>query len=261
MLDGEPAGMRPAELEEHLSSCAECERWREGAHEVTRRIRLAAAKDVPVPGPALRDAARASARARRLDQVLAARIGLVAVAVAQLAWVTVPALLLGHDRGAPVHVAHEMGAFDVALAVGFIVAAARPQRAQGMRALVGTVALALVATAIVDILSVRTTAADEAPHLLAVAGWLLLRRIATLDPDRDRGREAAVAWPALPALHRAARAFGSRARASGRTGSAQVRIGGDALRAPGEHAWPADGFDARTPLDRDDGDRGRAASA
>lgn len=116
------------------------------------------------------------------------RGALAAVALAQLVWVTVPALLFG-DRGAPIHVSHEMGSFDMALAVGFLVAAWRPARAQGMRVLVGAVALFLVLTAAMDLATGRTSMTDEAPHLLAVAGWLLLRRLAALAPSSgdDRG--------------------------------------------------------------------------
>jgi hypothetical protein len=109
--------------------------------------------------------------------LLWARWGLVAVACAQLV-VTVPLLLLGRDHSAPAHVAHEMGSFDMALAVGYLVAAWRPARARGMRALVGATAVLLVVTAVLDVLGGRTSAADEAPHLLAVAGWLLIWYVA-----------------------------------------------------------------------------------
>ena len=109
------------------------------------------------------------------------RGALALVAVGQLV-VTIPPLLFGTDHNAPMHVAHELGAFDMALAVGFLVAVFRPSRAQGMRTLVGCAALLLVATAVIDLLAGRTTPSDEFPHLLAVAGWLLLWRISELVP-------------------------------------------------------------------------------
>ncbi len=110
-----------------------------------------------------------------------ARLGLVVVAVAQLA-VCVPVLLFGHDRSAPVHVAHEMGSFEVAVAIGFLVAARRPGRAMGMLSLMGAAAGLLVLTATLDLVAGRTGLSDEAPHLLVVAGWLLLRWLATVAP-------------------------------------------------------------------------------
>ena len=87
-------------------------------------------------------------------------------------------LLFGQDHAAPVHVAHEMVFVDVAVAIGFLVAARRPARAMGMLSLVGIAAGLLVVTAVVDLMAGRTSLSDEAPHLLVVAGWLLLHRLA-----------------------------------------------------------------------------------
>jgi hypothetical protein len=38
----------------------------------------------------------------------------------------VPLLILGHDQGAGTHAAHELGSFDLALAIAFAVGAIRP---------------------------------------------------------------------------------------------------------------------------------------
>jgi predicted anti-sigma-YlaC factor YlaD len=208
LLDGESSPLEPAQLEAHLAGCAACRSWRERAHAVTRRARLAAAAPAPLPDSALLSAMQASDRRRSWWRSLAAvRVALVLVALAQLAF-SLPDLLSGSYRGAPIHVAHEMGALDMALAVGLLVAAWRPVRAQGMRALVGCAALLLALTALIDLLDGRTSLSDEAPHLLVVAGWLLLRRGATLAPldagDRGLPRSARVRlslrpsarWPA-----------------------------------------------------------------
>ncbi len=182
-LDGEPSGVERSTLDAHLSDCPGCRLWREDAHELTRRARLVSASQVPVPSAPFLAALNAAARPRTWWRSLSLTRGALAlVAVGQLV-VTIPPLLYGNDHEAPMHVAHELGAFDMALAVGFLVAALRPARAQGMRALVGCAALLLVATAVVDLVAGRTTVSDELPHLLAVAGWLLLRRIATLSPQ------------------------------------------------------------------------------
>ena len=103
------------------------------------------------------------------------------VACTQLA-LSVPMLVFGQDHSAPLHVAHEMGSFDLAVAVGFLVAVRRPGRAMGMASLVGAAACLLVLTALVDLMAGRTSLADEAPHLLVVVGWLLLRRLASIAP-------------------------------------------------------------------------------
>ena len=60
-----------------------------------------------------------------------ARWALFVVALTQLV-LAAPALLLGEDAGATVHVARELGSFDVALAVGLLVAAWQPARAWGL---------------------------------------------------------------------------------------------------------------------------------
>ena len=181
MLDGEDPGADPVEVDRHLAGCAECRAWRDAAHEVTRRVRLTAAQPAARRTREVAAAVQASQRRWRIRAFPLYRIGLVAVAAAQLA-ITVPCLLFGQDRSAPVHVAHEVGSFGAAMAVGFLVVAWRPGRALGMRALVGAAALLLVATAVIDLASGRTTAADEAPHLLAVAGWLLIRGLAATTP-------------------------------------------------------------------------------
>jgi uncharacterized membrane protein len=82
-----------------------------------------------------------------------------------------------------------MGSFDLALAIGFLVAAWQPARARGMHILVGAAALLLVGTAMVDLLAGRTSPADELPHLLAVAGWALMYRVSMLAPTGEGGLE------------------------------------------------------------------------
>lgn len=191
MLDGETPGVDPVQLDAHLDGCRDCRLWRERAHIVTRRARVALAQPAPAASPSLLAAIAAGARAgpRRETTLTRTRLALLAVAVAQFA-LTVPALILGSDHDAPIHVAHEMGSFDMALAVGFLVAAWQPSRARGMHVVVGAAALLLLLTATIDLLSGRTSPADETPHLLAVAGWMLMYRIAALSSPLEPAGEA-----------------------------------------------------------------------
>jgi predicted anti-sigma-YlaC factor YlaD len=186
LLDGEALGVDESELESHLEGCSGCRSWRDDAHVVTRQTRLALAQPAPAPSASLLAAVAAERRRHRLSPLTGARLGLVAVALAQIV-VTLPPLILGSDREAPIHVAHEMGSFDLALAIGFLVAAWQPARARGMHILVGAVALLLVGTAMVDLIAGRTSPADELPHLLAVAGWALMYRVAELEPTGEGG--------------------------------------------------------------------------
>jgi len=180
-LDGELQARERSQLDAHLVQCASCAAWQELAHTVTRRARIALAPVAPSAPPGLAARMRHT-RGWRSHPTATTRLALVAVALLQLA-VTVPQLLMGSDHLAPLHVAREMGAFDAALAVGFLLAAWHPENARGMHVLVGAVALLLVATACVDIATGHTTPAAEAPHLLAVAGWMLLRVLALHELD------------------------------------------------------------------------------
>lgn len=180
VLDGEDPGLDVDALDAHLATCAGCSAWREAAHDVTRRSRMRLAPAPPRPGaPTFPRSLPENRPFRRPDRLGTTRLALLVTGLAELA-VAVPALILGQDHGAPLHVAHEAGSFDAALAVGFVVAAWRPARALGMQALVGVAALLLVVTAGVDLLGGRTDLLDEAPHLVVVAGWLLIRRVAVL---------------------------------------------------------------------------------
>jgi hypothetical protein len=146
---------------------------------------------------------------------------LAVVAVAQLA-LALPALLLGQDHSAPVHVAHEMDSLDVAVAVGFFVAARRPSRAIGMLGLVGVAAAMLVLTAGIDLGIGRTDLLDEAPHLAVVVGWVLLRRLALLaPPSGDRPISLFALWQKVRAVcgGHPGRRFGEASVATGHPGA------------------------------------------
>jgi copper transport protein len=179
-LDGEDPGGEAATVDSHLAGCAACRDWLAAAQRLARHSRLVAAPQVPDRTEKILAAAQAERCAPApADETRGrpARLGLVAVATIQVA-LTVPALIFGHDHAAPMHVAHELGSFDLALAAGFLAAARRPARAAGMLPLVGIAALCLIGTAAADLVGGHTDVVDEAPHLLAVVGWLLLRRLA-----------------------------------------------------------------------------------
>ena len=59
------------------------------------------------------------------------RITLAVIALIQLG-MAIPALILGDDAGLPTHVARHLGSFSLALGVGLLVVAFRPDRASGV---------------------------------------------------------------------------------------------------------------------------------
>ena len=170
-IDGEDGGLPDDAVEAHLAGCAGCRAWRQRAYAVTRRVRLggvfldrdltpavmAAIPPAPASGPV----------------TMASRAALIVLAVAQLA-VTVPLLILGHDHEAGAHAAHELGSFDLALAIAFGVGAIRPALSAGLAWPCGIAAMGLAGTAIADLIGGQAIGADEAQHLIALAGAALL---------------------------------------------------------------------------------------
>ena len=88
--------------------------------------------------------------------------------------IAAPMLFLGHDREAGLHAAHELGSFNLALAIAFAVGAVRPKLSAGLAWPCAIAAGGLVTTAIVDLIGGQAVGADEAQHLVALAGAALL---------------------------------------------------------------------------------------
>ena len=182
-LDGESAGMAQAEIDEHLASCAACRAFAVDAESLHRGARVAEADPVPdLTAPimkAIHDSEPVRAERRHHDErVVGLRWCLAIVGVVQLA-LAVPALVLGDDAGIPAHLARHLGSFSVALAVGFLLVAWRPERAAALLPVVGVLALCLLASSVLDVAEGRTVIGSEmshAPELIGLlAVWLLAR--------------------------------------------------------------------------------------
>lgn len=174
-LDGEEPRVPARTLDDHLIECAACAGWLARAEQVTRLVRvqpaevpdltasvLAAVAADPVASGASR---RRAAHARR--QIL--RVAVAVAAVAQLA-IALPILLAGVEP----HTSREMASFDIALAVGFALAAWRPERARAFVPVAFVLAACLAATSALDIANSTTALAHEVSHLAAVVQAVLL---------------------------------------------------------------------------------------
>ena len=170
-IDGEVPWLPADVLETHLAGCPACVDWQRRAHTMTRRVRLGGAfldHDL-TPG-----VLAAVPVARERGQMRLVRRGLlIALAVAQFA-IAAPMLFLGHDREAGVHAAHELGSFNLALAIAFAVGAVRPKLSAGLAWPCAIAAGGLVTTAVIDLIGGQAVGADEAQHLVALAGAALL---------------------------------------------------------------------------------------
>jgi predicted anti-sigma-YlaC factor YlaD len=191
-LDREPIGMAAADLDRHLADCRACATWAGAAADLTRRSRLSVAPAVPdltaevlSALPAVLPGARVAAQARLVDTALRLLLGAVAVAQAALAW---PALASGvAAMSAPVHVAHETGAWNAALAVAFAAVALAPHWAPGSLPFLGAFGAFLLAATVRD-LAAGTVHADRAiSHVLVIAGVVAVALLAwRRRPHADR---------------------------------------------------------------------------
>lgn len=167
-------------VDDHLVTCLACQAWRADAVALAHRVDLHVAEPVPDRSAAILAALAAEVvaeeQAAHDEALLPWRAGLAALGVVQLL-LAVP-VLLGSEPGAGVHVAREMGSFDVALAVGFLFAAWRPARAWGMVPLVAVLSACLLATSAVDVLEGRATFGGETLHLTDLAGLVMLWALA-----------------------------------------------------------------------------------
>ncbi|MGW0435488.1 hypothetical protein ACWDV4_23475 [Micromonospora sp. NPDC003197] len=192
-LDGEDPQAPTTVLDGHLTSCLACRTWLTQAEQVTRLVRVRPA-EVPdltaqVLAAVAADPKAAAARNRRTDTVYGTRqilrVAVAVAAVAQLA-VALPILLAGFGVGVDPHVSREMASFDVALSVGFVLAAYRPERAQAFVPVAFVLAVCLAGTSIVDIANSTTALVHEIGHLAAVAQagllWALGRVNRRTDP-------------------------------------------------------------------------------
>ncbi len=182
-LDGESPGVPAAELDAHLAGCAGCAAWAADAAAVTRRARLAPAPPVPDLTAAVLTAlprrlpgAAVAARARLATSAL--RLALLAVGVAQAltAW---PTLVTGAAAmSAPVHMAHETGAWNLAVGAAFAAVAVAPRLATGALPFLGTFAVLLTFLTARDLAAGHVHADRAVAHVLLLVGATLVATVA-----------------------------------------------------------------------------------
>lgn len=173
-------GERPR-LAAHVESCAACTEYADRLAALTRGVRLRAVTiDHPV-------AARVLARPARLGRggwlrPALAWCGLVIAAQ------SVRPLVLGEVDGTPTHIARHVGASGLALAIGLVYVAWRPNRAFGLLPLVTALFVTTSMSAILDAVDGVRSATAESVHLAEFMGMALLWMVAG-SPGWERCRE------------------------------------------------------------------------
>lgn len=173
VADDEATRYERGTLDAHLDDCTDCTSLAERMHAVDRRVRLRPAE----PVPDLVMAVTSRAHAAVLGRGGWMRPALAWVAVVLFAQNVMP-LVFGRTEGAETHLARHLGAFGVALAIGFAYVALRPHRAFGMLPFVVALVVSTTASTGFDLLDGGRSALAETAHLAELAGLALLWMIA-----------------------------------------------------------------------------------
>jgi predicted anti-sigma-YlaC factor YlaD len=189
-LDGEEPGLPEEVVRAHVDGCAECRQFAADAAALHRTTRVAPATPVPdLTAAILRSIGDEPVVVERDDRTDFLRIALAIVAVIQLT-MAIPALVLGDDAGLPTHVARHLGSFALALGVGLLFVAWRPDRAAGLLPVVAAVVVCLVGSSVLDIVQGRAAPGGEVSHATELVGlvavWLLARTHQPLTASRHR---------------------------------------------------------------------------
>jgi predicted anti-sigma-YlaC factor YlaD len=194
-FDGEDVGIAVDALDGHLAACRQCRRFAARVRALGQALPVG---DEPVPDRSAQimaavDRQRPPARARvRRPATAASRVAggpstPVAVArggLALVAVVQVVAALVGLGAGTAPHSVREVSAFQIALAIGFLVAAVRPATATGLLPTAAALALCLIGVVAVDLAGGQTAVPRELTHTTELIGVMLVWLIARDQPLR-----------------------------------------------------------------------------
>ncbi len=167
-VDGElPTPLEP-QLDLDLDDCAGCQAWEERAFALRRSVAM---RQPPMPADLnTRLIARLGVPDPGAGQWVRYALGVVAATITIL---NLP-LLLGLSSNTAGHDSRHLGTFGVALGVGLLWAALRPERANGLVPLAAALAGATMIGAFVDLASGEATALAESSHVLELIGLALL---------------------------------------------------------------------------------------
>jgi predicted anti-sigma-YlaC factor YlaD len=176
--DGELSDLEQQLVAAHVATCVACREFGERVETLNRSLRVRPAERVPDLSAPIMAAARGTRVAVRPSRDWV-RYVLVWVGLVQVVLAAPP--LFGSVAGTSVHVAREVGSFDLAIGVGLLVVAWQPRRAPGLLPMVTALVGALAFTAALDVTTGRVSVAAEVPHILDLIGlaalWLLARSL------------------------------------------------------------------------------------
>jgi predicted anti-sigma-YlaC factor YlaD len=171
MADDEVSPVPADILRGHLDDCATCSAFAVSVQGLHRRVRVHEAEAVPNLTAAILAAVDTPAVSRARARFAQMRVVLAMAGIAQLL-LLVPFLVSGHALAG--HASREATIFQVALGIGFLVAAQRPARAAGLLPVAVVVALLVSVVAVADVLSGSATLLQESVHVIEIVGMLVL---------------------------------------------------------------------------------------
>ncbi len=181
-LDGEVSPLPPDVVAHHLGDCAGCRQFSQEATALHRVLRVRPADAEPD-----RTAAILSGLPRRSpvdDRTRGLRIVVLLIALVQLV-ASVPLLIADDHMG---HVERHIGIFAVALAVGLLAVAFRPQHARALLPVLTVLVAGLLWSCLGDIWAGRPIPGSLLAHGADVAGLAAVWLLARTDPDPARHR-------------------------------------------------------------------------
>lgn len=185
-FDGEPTVVGSREIEQHLDTCADCVAWAQTARALVAPMRM-----MPAPTSNLTESILRGVGAARVQTpfaALVARCGLLAIAIIQGAF-ALPMLLTGADSmHAPAHIAHESGAWNLALAAAFLTVVVRPRFAAAFLPMVGVLVVVLTVVCASDLASGHVTVARVLTHVMMLGGLGLLATLSLIGRPRPMWR-------------------------------------------------------------------------
>jgi predicted anti-sigma-YlaC factor YlaD len=168
-LDGELTMAETSVLSDHLMTCADCTDLQATLTTQHRMVRIGNADTVPDLTPNVLAVAHPPRIGRRgwVRQSLAV-IGLTELIIA------LPALILGEDSDAPIHVARHIGSLGAALGFALLYVAWKPTRAYGLLPFVASLAGFMSLASFFDLAFGRASFATESTHLVEFTGMFLV---------------------------------------------------------------------------------------
>jgi predicted anti-sigma-YlaC factor YlaD len=168
-LDSELSEADEARLDSHLGTCGACSMLAAKLSAQHRSLRVHTAERVPDIAARVVTIAHPPRVGRRgwIRQALAT-LGIFELVV------SLPALVLGNDADAPVHVARHVGSLGAALGFALLYAAWKPTRAYGLLPFIASLAVFMTISSVLDLVFGHASFLTETTHLVELAGLILV---------------------------------------------------------------------------------------